>query len=106
MNRPARVLLVGFQDQDNLGLGYLASSLRRAGHETRIESFGRDPAPVLALSRRWTPDIIGFSMIFQFMAPDFAQIITALRGIGTFLSQGGCDFDDGRGDNWFFDGCL
>lgn len=91
MNRPARVLLVGFQDQDNLGLGYLASSLRRAGHEARIESFGRDPEPLLALSRRWTPDIIGFSMIFQFMAPDFAQIIGALRagGISAHFTMGG-----------------
>jgi radical SAM superfamily enzyme YgiQ (UPF0313 family) len=89
--RPARVLLVGFQDQDNLGLGYLASSLRRAGHDVRIESFGHDHVPLLDLSRQWTPDIIGFSMIFQFMAPDFAQIITALRagGVTAHFTMGG-----------------
>ena len=47
MRRPARVLLVGFQDQDNLGLRYLASSLRAAGHEIRIESFGVGAGPLL-----------------------------------------------------------
>lgn len=91
MGRPARVLLVGFQDQDNLGLGYLASSLQRAGHDVQIESFGHDPAPLLELSRRWVPDIIGFSMIFQFMAPDFAQMISALRsgGVTAHFTMGG-----------------
>ena len=91
MDRPARVLLVGFQDQDNLGLGYLASSLLQAGHEVRIESFGRDAAPLLDAARRWTPDIVGFSMIFQFMAPDFAQIISALRagGVAGHFTMGG-----------------
>lgn len=91
MGRPARVLLVGFQDQDNLGLGYLASSLRQAGHDVQIESFGHDAAPLLELSRRWVPDIVGFSMIFQFMAPDFAQIISALRsgGVTAHFTIGG-----------------
>ncbi len=91
MDRPARVLLVGFQDQDNLGLGYLASCLRRAGHEVRIESFGSAAGPLLQLARQWTPDIIGFSMIFQFMAPDFARIIRALRagGVSAHFTMGG-----------------
>ncbi len=91
MSRPARVLLVGFQDQDNLGLGYLASSLRQAGHEARIECFGRDPGPLLDLSRRLRPDVIGFSLIFQFMAPDFAQVISALRagGVTAHFTMGG-----------------
>src|SRR5207237_5144881 len=89
--RPARVLLIGFQDQDNLGLGYLTSSLKAAGHEARIESFGADVLPLLRLAREWEPDIIGFSMIFQFMAPDFAQIIRALRagGVTAHFTMGG-----------------
>lgn len=91
MGRPARVLLVGFQDQDNLGLGYLASCLRLAGHEARIESFGKEAGPLLGVARRWTPDIIGFSLIFQFMAPDFARIIRALRagGVRAHFTMGG-----------------
>ncbi len=91
MDRPARVLLVGFQDQDNLGLRYLASSLREAGQDVRIESFGTEAGPLVSVARRWVPDVIGFSMIFQFMAPDFAQVISALRaaGVGAHCTMGG-----------------
>jgi anaerobic magnesium-protoporphyrin IX monomethyl ester cyclase len=91
MNRPARILLVGFQEQDNLGLRYLASSLREAGHHIRIESFGTEAGPLLGVARQWNPDIIGFSMIFQFMAPDFALIINALRadGVRAHFTMGG-----------------
>ncbi len=87
----ARVLLVGFQDQDNLGLGYLASSLRAVGHEVRIETFEADPLPLLHLARQWKPDIVGFSLIFQFMAPEFADTIRALRsgGITAHFTMGG-----------------
>lgn len=90
-DRPARVLLVGFQDQDNLGLRYLASSLRAAGHDVRIETFGPDAAPLVTVARRWSPDVIGFSMIFQFMAPDFGQVIAALRdaGVEAHMTMGG-----------------
>ena len=79
---PARVLLVGFQDQDNLGLRYLASSLRAEGHEPRIESFGPDEAPIVGVARSWQPDVVGFSLIFQFMAPEFGRVIAALRAAG------------------------
>ncbi len=91
MNQPARVLLVGFQDQDNLGLRYLASSVRAAGHEIRIERFGTDAEPLISVALRWKPDIIGFSLIFQFMAPDYQQVINALRaaGISAHLTIGG-----------------
>jgi radical SAM superfamily enzyme YgiQ (UPF0313 family) len=84
-------LLVGFQDQDNLGLRYLASSLRAAGHEIRIESFGEDAAPLIAAARHWRPDIVGFSMIFQFMAEDFARVLAAMRaaGVPAHFTMGG-----------------
>jgi anaerobic magnesium-protoporphyrin IX monomethyl ester cyclase len=82
IQRPARVLLVGFQDQDNLGLRYLASSLRDNGHEVRIESLGKDPGHLIYEARQWVPDIIGFSLIFQFMAPDFAKAVMLLREAG------------------------
>lgn len=89
--RPARVLLVGFQDQDNLGLRYLASSLRAAGHDICIESFGTEAGPLLRVAHRWMPDVIGFSMIFQFMAPDFAKVIRELRaaGVDAHFTMGG-----------------
>lgn len=83
MARPARVLLVGFQDQDNLGLRYLAGSLRAAGHETRVTGFGQGAGPLLGPVLDWEPDVVGFSMIFQFMAPDFAAVVAELRRAGS-----------------------
>jgi anaerobic magnesium-protoporphyrin IX monomethyl ester cyclase len=73
------VLLIGFQDQDNLGLRYLLSSVRQAGFAGRIETYTADPEPIVALAERLRPDVIGFSLIFQYMSPAFARVIEALR---------------------------
>jgi anaerobic magnesium-protoporphyrin IX monomethyl ester cyclase len=79
MGRSARVMLVGYEDQDNLGLRYLSSRLRADGHLTRIEKFGKDPAGLINAVRDWSPDVVGFSLIFQYMAQDFAGVIRSLR---------------------------
>ncbi len=91
MNSPARILLIGYHDQDNLGLRYLASRLQQDGHQTRLATFAVDPAPVLELVRAWRPDVVGFSLIFQFMAPRFGEVIAALRraGVQAHLTMGG-----------------
>ena len=62
------VLLIGFQDQDNLGLRYLLSSVRHAGFAGRIETYTSDPEPIVELFTRLRPDVIGFSLIFQYMS--------------------------------------
>jgi len=89
--RPQRVLLVGFQDQDNLGLRYLIAAVRAAGHEPDILTFDADPTSVIARARETRPDVIGFSLIFQYMAPKFAEVIAAVRaaGIGAHITTGG-----------------
>ncbi|MDH5347335.1 MAG: B12-binding domain-containing radical SAM protein, partial [Nitrospira sp.] len=74
-----RVLLVGYEDQDNLGIRYLSSRLLQHGHHTRIVAFGSDPDPLLRLIQTERPDIVGFSLIFQYMVPQFATVIRALR---------------------------
>lgn len=79
---PQRALLVGFQDQDNLGLRYLMSSVRAAGHVVDIVTYQSDPAPLVERALRERPSLIGFSLIFQYMAPDFGRVITALRAAG------------------------
>lgn len=76
------VLLIGFQDQDNLGLRYLLSSVRQAGFAGRIETYTADPEPIVALAERLKPDVIGFSLIFQYMSPAFGRVIEALRAAG------------------------
>src|SRR4051812_17813118 len=80
-SRAARVLLVAFEDQDNLGVRYLASFLRKHGHEATIVAFG-NAAPVIEAAARIDPDIIGFSLIFQYMVPEFRDAIAELRAAG------------------------
>jgi anaerobic magnesium-protoporphyrin IX monomethyl ester cyclase len=76
------VLLIGYQDQDNLGLRYLLSSVRQAGFAGRIETYTAYPEPIVALAERLKPDVIGFSLIFQYMSPAFARVVEALRAAG------------------------
>jgi radical SAM superfamily enzyme YgiQ (UPF0313 family) len=85
------VVLVGFQDQDNLGLRYLMSSVQKAGFAARIVTYSSDPGPLVELVLRERPRVVGFSLIFQYMAPDFGRVIQALRGAGVpaHITMGG-----------------
>ena len=85
------IVLVGFQDQDNLGLRYLMSSVRQAGFEARIETFQRDPTRLVEVITDLQPLAVGFSLILQYMAPDFARVIAALRdrGVACHITMGG-----------------
>ena len=76
------LLLIGYQDQDNLGLRYLLSSARQAGFSARIESYSSDPDRVVELVAKLRPHVIGFSLIFQYMSPAFGRVIQALRARG------------------------
>ncbi|UWQ98457.1 B12-binding domain-containing radical SAM protein [Rhodobacteraceae bacterium S2214] len=91
VSRHLRCLFIGFQDQDNLGLRYLMSSAQSAGHDTEIQTFEADPRPILEAVRQKKPDFIGFSLIFQFMTRQFADVIEALReaGVTAHISVGG-----------------
>lgn len=88
---PQRVLLVGFQDQDNLGLRYLMSAVNEAGHTADIVTYQSEPALLLQRVLAERPDVIGFSLIFQYMAPDFGRVIAALReaGVNAHITMGG-----------------
>ncbi len=90
-SRPQRVLLIGFQDQDNLGLRYLMSAVNAAGHQAHIMTYGSDADKILAQIRRFEPQVVGFSLIFQYMAPDFGRVIAALReaGVTCHFTMGG-----------------
>ncbi len=89
--RPQKVLLLGFQDQDNLGLRYLMSAVNASGHEAEIMTYGADPEIILRRIRHEKPDVVGFSLIFQYMAPDFGRVIKALRdgGVTGHFTMGG-----------------
>ena len=89
--RTQNVLLVGFQDQDNLGLRYLMSAVKGSGHLASIMTYASNPEPLLARIRKDQPTVVGFSLIFQYMAPDFARVIAALRenGVTAHITMGG-----------------
>jgi len=77
--RPQSVVLVGFLAQGNLGLGYLASTLRQAGHSVAVLDFESPPEEILATISRVRPVLVGFSLIFQFYIRRFGALIGFLR---------------------------
>ena len=86
-----RVVLVGFQEQENLGLGYLAATLRREGRTVTIIDFQEDHQAILAVIQREKPIVVGFSLIFQFYVHRFGELIRYLRanGIDCHFTIGG-----------------
>src|ERR1700687_641889 len=88
---PQTVLLIGFQDQDNLGLRYLMSAVNASGHRALIMTYRSNPDEILNRIRLDKPDVVGFSLIFQYMAPDFGEVIEALRdaGVTAHFTMGG-----------------
>lgn len=89
--RPLNVLLVGYEDQDNLGLRYLCAAARASGHVVEMITYEADAAPIEAAARAMDADVIGLSLIFQYMAPQFGSIVQALRtsGVTAHITMGG-----------------
>jgi anaerobic magnesium-protoporphyrin IX monomethyl ester cyclase len=82
MPQQATVVLVGFEDQDNLGLRYLSSRLRQAGHATRIVTITDGVSSVHDTILALQPQVAGFSLIFQYLLPEFAELLAQLRASG------------------------
>jgi len=85
------VLLVGYEDRDNLGLRYLLACLEQHGWSAEIWKYDRDVDALVARARARRPLLVGFSLIFQYMAPDFGAAIAALRraGVDAHVTVGG-----------------
>lgn len=85
------VMLVGFQDQENLGLGYLAATLRLHGYQVKVFDIGQDPAQILEAAKAHDPVLIGFSLIFQFYVDRFRSLMCYLRdnGVSCHFTMGG-----------------
>jgi anaerobic magnesium-protoporphyrin IX monomethyl ester cyclase len=86
-----RIALVGFEDQDNLGLRYLSSALRSRGHDTRIIKLGPRTSDVARQIHAYHPDLVGFSLIFQYLLPAFTDLVSGLRrdGLTAHFTIGG-----------------
>ena len=85
------VLLVGFLDQGNLGLGYLTATLRAFGWRVIVADVTRDPAEILRIAEAERPIVIGFSLIFQFYIRRYRDVIRRLRaaGVDAHITMGG-----------------
>lgn len=91
LNGYLEVLLIGYQDQDNLGLRYLTSSVKASGYKATIINYSSDARRILQHIRHIGPDVVGFSLIFQYMAPEFGRVIQFLRdnGVRAYITIGG-----------------
>jgi len=90
--READVILVGYEEFENLGLRYIATYLEKMGVSTEIYRYdSMEKKPLLDFALKTTPKIIGLSMIFQRMLPDFAELVAFLRsnGINSHVTIGG-----------------
>jgi radical SAM superfamily enzyme YgiQ (UPF0313 family) len=85
------VLLIGFQHQGNLGLGYLASTLQQHGYSVVTCDVEADQELLVKTARQVEPIIVGFSLIFQFYITQFASLIRRLRdtGVHCHFTMGG-----------------
>lgn len=90
-NTSRPVILIGFQNQGNLGIGYLAATLRQNGYTVRVFDFEMDPQAILEAAASFQPLLIGFSLIFQFYIENFRSLMKLLRsnGIGCHFIMGG-----------------
>jgi radical SAM superfamily enzyme YgiQ (UPF0313 family) len=90
-NTTRPILLIGFQHQGNLGLGYLAATLKQHGYTVVTCDVESEPVSVVKRAIDLDPMIIGFSLIFQFYIPQYRRLICLLReaGIHCHFTMGG-----------------
>ncbi len=85
------ILLIGFLQRGNLGLGYLAAVLREHGYRVLVRDFETEPSDLLRTAQAEDPIIIGFSLIFQYYVDRFQTLAHYLRerGVGCHFTAGG-----------------
>ncbi|MDD1654973.1 MAG: B12-binding domain-containing radical SAM protein [Methanomicrobiales archaeon] len=85
------IVIVAFQDQPNLGVGYIAGILIDHGFEVVLLDFRSGPQAILERIQSLDPLLVGLSIIFQYYTPDFAQLVSYLRshGVTTAICAGG-----------------
>ena len=85
-------LLVGYEDQENLGLRSIMAYLLAHGYRAFLAPFhpGREDE-LVAVAERMQPRLIGFSVIFQYALDDFASLMRRMReaGIRSHFTAGG-----------------
>jgi anaerobic magnesium-protoporphyrin IX monomethyl ester cyclase len=87
----AEVALIGYQDQGNLGMGYLSAVLQQRGHTVQMIDVRDGPERIAERLLLRQPLVVGFSLIFQAFLPRFRRLASRLRdaGITSHFTIGG-----------------
>lgn len=85
------IMLVGFLNMGNLGLGYLTSVLRQYGYTVHVVDIEQDPEEIVKAAQALNPLLIGFSLIFQYFIAHYGELLKGLRaqGIDCHFTMGG-----------------
>jgi len=88
-----KLVLVGADFEENLGVGMIAASARQAGHEVVVVPFD-EPESAPAVAARVVahgPDVVGLSIQFQHRAAEFLGLAQRIRraGFEGHLTSGG-----------------
>ncbi len=85
------VALIGYQDQGNLGMGYLSAVLQEHGRNVVMIDIRDGPETIAACLKSRQPLVVGFSLIFQYFLPQFRSLAGHLRraGITSHFTIGG-----------------
>jgi anaerobic magnesium-protoporphyrin IX monomethyl ester cyclase len=87
----AEIALIGYQDQGNLGMGYLSAVLQRRGHSVLMIDVRNGAEKIAERLVAQQPLVVGFSLIFQVFLPQFRKLARRLRaaGINSHFTIGG-----------------
>ena len=87
----AEIALIGYQDQGNLGMGYLSAVLQQRGHTVHMIDVRDGPDAIAERLVSRPPLVVGFSLIFQVFLPQFRRVASRLRaeGITSHFTIGG-----------------
>ncbi len=79
-----KVVLIGAELEENLGLRYIASSLEVCGHSVSIVPFNseQDQQSAVRQALAFGPQIIGLSMVFTSRAREFCRLAERIREAG------------------------
>ncbi|MCC7539972.1 MAG: cobalamin-dependent protein [Deltaproteobacteria bacterium] len=79
-----RLVLVGADFEENLGMGMIAAAATAAGHEVSVVAFN-DPDDAPAIAREVVaaaPDVVGLAIQFQHRAHELVALARSLRALG------------------------
>jgi len=74
-----RVLLVGPEEEENLSIRYLSSSLQAAGHKVDLAAFNCADAMDSIVSAASKVDLVGLSMCFQSRAREYLELARRVK---------------------------